>query len=148
MAKRDIIDDISCNCLLAATRRLGRIITGLYEEELRPFHIKASQFNLLVVVAKAGPVRRTDVGRYADIDPSTLTRNLAVMASNGWIEDVIVGDDGRGNPVRITAKGRRLIDDVAPGWRKAQQRARKLLGEQRIAALISLFELPTVGEVT
>lgn len=148
MAKRDIIDDISCNCLLAATRRLGRIITGLYEEELRPFHIKASQFNLLVVVAKAGPVRRTDVGRYADIDPSTLTRNLAVMASNGWIEDVIVGDDGRGNPVRITAKGRRLIDDVAPGWRKAQQRARKLLGEQRVAALISLFELPTVGEVT
>lgn len=148
MAKRDIVDDISCNCLLSATRRLGRVITGIYDEELRPFSVKASQFNLLVVVAKAGPVRRTDVGRYADIDPSTLTRNLAVMASNGWIEDVIVGEDGRGNPVRITTKGRRLIDDVAPGWRRAQQRARKLLGEERVDALISLFELPAGGEET
>lgn len=146
MVKRDVVDNIACNCLLSATRRLGRIITAIYEDELRPFHVRASQFNLLVVVAKAGLVRRTDVGRYADIDPSTLTRNLAVMLSNGWIEEVIAGDDGRGNPIRITAKGRRLIESVAPGWRRAQQRAMKLLGEARVAALISLFDLPASEE--
>jgi DNA-binding MarR family transcriptional regulator len=120
---------------------LSRILTSLYEEELRPHGIKASQLTLLVVVAKAGPVRRSDVGRYADIDPSTLTRNLAVMASNGWIEDVIGGDDGRGNPLQITAEGRRLIKRIAPAWRRAQQRARKLLGSDRVAAVTSLLNI-------
>jgi DNA-binding MarR family transcriptional regulator len=142
MSKRDVVDEIACSCLLSASRRLGRVVTSIFDEELRPFHVKASQFGLLVVIAKAGPVRRTDIGRYADLDPSTLTRNLAVMASNGWIEDVIEGDDGRGDPVRITAKGRHLIDGVAPGWKKAQQRARKFLGDERAASLISLFQAP------
>ena len=145
MSKRDVIDEISCSCLLSASRRLGRVVTSIFEDELRPFHIKASQFGLLVVVAKAGPVRRTDIGRYTDLDPSTVTRNLAVMASNGWIEEVIEGDDGRGDPVRITAKGRHLIDSVTPGWKKAQQRARKFLGEERAGSLISLFQTPVPG---
>lgn len=143
MATANIIDDMACNCLLAASRRLSRVITSLYEEEFRPHHVKASQFNLLVVVAKAGPVRRIDVGKYADIDPSTLTRNLAVMITNGWIEEVIEGDDGRGNPLQITQKGRRLIEAIGPGWRRAQQRARKLLGAEREAALASIFGFPT-----
>jgi DNA-binding MarR family transcriptional regulator len=143
MTKPDIVEDISCNCLLSASRRLSRIVTSIYEEELRLHHVKASQFNLLVVVAKAGPVRRTDIGRYADIDPSTLTRNLSVMVSNGWIEEVVAGDDGRGNPIQITVKGRRLIEAIAPGWRRAQQRARKLLGAERVAVLTSLFDLPS-----
>ncbi|HEY8248491.1 MAG TPA: MarR family winged helix-turn-helix transcriptional regulator [Hyphomicrobium sp.] len=142
MPKHDVVDEIACSCLLSASRRLGRVVTSIFDEELRPFQVKASQFGLLVVIAKAGPVRRTDIGRYADLDPSTLTRNLAVMASNGWIEDVIEGDDGRGDPVRITAKGRHLIDGVAPGWKKAQQRARKFLGDERAASLISLFQAP------
>jgi DNA-binding MarR family transcriptional regulator len=139
MAKRDIVDEISRTCLLSASRRLSRIVTSLYDEELRPHGIKASQFSLLVVVAKAGPVRRSDVGRYADIDPSTLTRNLAVMASNGWIEEVVAGDDGRGNPLQITATGRSLLEAIAPDWRRAQRRAGKLLGGNRAAALTSLF---------
>jgi DNA-binding MarR family transcriptional regulator len=143
MTKAYIIDGIVCNCLLAATRRLSRVVTGIYEDELRPFNIKASQFNLLVVVAKAGPVRRIDIGRFADLDPSTLTRNLAVMLANGWIEEVIEGDDKRGNPVRVTAAGLRLIEDVHPGWKKAQQKARKLLGEHRAVSLVALFPTPT-----
>ncbi len=142
MRKSNNIDDIACNCLLAATRRLARVVTGIYEDELRPFNIKASQFNLLVVVAKAGPVRRIEIGRFADLDPSTLTRNLAVILANGWMEEVIEGDDGRGNPVRVTAAGLRLIEVVYPGWRKAQQKARKLLGEQRAASIVSLFPTP------
>lgn len=145
MSKRDVVDEIACSCLLSASRRLGRVVTSIFDEELRPFGIKASQFGLLVVIAKAGPVRRTGIGRYADLDPSTLTRNLAVMAANGWIEDVIEGDDGRGDPVRITTKGRHLIDSVAPGWKKAQQRARKFLGDERAASLISLFQAPPPG---
>ena len=139
MASPDLIDDISRNCLMSASRRLSRVVTSLYDDELRPHQIKASQFHLLVVVAKAGPVRRSDIGRIADIDRSTLTRNLAVMISSKWVEQVTDGDDGRGSPVQITPLGLRLIETVAPGWRRAQRRASKLLGRDRAAGLTSLF---------
>jgi DNA-binding MarR family transcriptional regulator len=141
MAKPDIVDEISSTCLLSASRRLSRIVTSLYEEELRPHGIKASQLSLLIVVAKAGPVRRADISRHADIDPSTLSRNLAVMISNGWVEEVLAGDDGRGNPLQITPEGRRLIAVIEPDWRRAQQRAQQLLGGDRGAALTARFGL-------
>jgi len=146
MTDFDIIDDISRNCLLSASRRLARIVTTIYDDELRPHGIKGSQLNLLVVIAKTGPVRRSKISRYADIDPSTLSRNLAVMLTNGWIEDVASGDDGRGNPLQITSQGRNLIDAVAPGWRRAQTRTRECLGDRMIALTSPLDDKKTKAE--
>lgn len=145
MARHDIVDEVVEGCLMSRARRLARVLTAVYEDELRPFDIKPSQLNLIVAVAKAGPIRRIDLGRVTDLDPSTLTRNLAIMQSNGWIRDAIEGDDGRGNPVAITPKGRALIERVGPAWRKAQGRARKLLGEDRAGALLGMFEDPTAS---
>lgn len=136
MKSHDTINDIAANCLMSASRRLSRVLSSLYDEELRPHRVKASQLHLLVVVAKAGPIRRADISRIADIDPSTLTRNLSVMISNKWVEDAVTGEDGRGSPVQITRRGRELIESTAPAWKRAQQRARKLLGGDLAAATL------------
>lgn|SRR3989344_8223772 len=125
----NITDQIAGECLMGRIRMITRVLTGIYEEELRPFGLKASQLNLLVVVAKAGPVRRIDIGKMLNLDPSTLTRNLRVMLAQGWIEERRGGDDGRGDPLRITVKGQHLLERIGPAWRKAQARTRRLLGE-------------------
>ncbi len=143
MAKRDIVDEVADGCLMARARQVARVVTAIYDDELRDFEIKPSQLSLLVVVAKAGPIRRVDIGRVTDLDPSTLTRNLSVMLANSWIKEVVEGDDGRGNPVCITPKGQSLIERVGPAWRKAQQRTRKLLGNDRADALLSVFSVPS-----
>lgn len=135
MAGPGTIDEIAGTCLLSAVRKLSRIVTSIYDDELRPHGIKGSQLNLLVVIAKAGPVRRSAIGRHAAIDRSTLTRNLAVMAANGWIEEVTAQADGRGHPLRITKDGQQLIEDASPAWQRAQRRAGKALGGDRMAAL-------------
>lgn len=142
MTKHDIVDEVVDGCLMARARQLARVVTAIYDDELRDFEVKPSQLSLLVVVAKAGPIRRIDIGRAADLDPSTLTRNLSVMLANGWIKEVVEGDDRRGNPVSITPKGKNLIERVAPAWRKAQQRARKLLGNDQADALLSMVNAP------
>lgn len=142
MTKHDIVDEVVDGCLMARARQLARVVTAIYDDELRDFEVKPSQLSLLVVVAKAGPIRRIDIGRAANLDPSTLTRNLSVMLANGWIKEVVEGDDRRGNPVSITPKGKNLIERVAPAWRKAQQRARKLLGDDRAEALLSMVNAP------
>lgn len=124
-----LIDQIASECLLMRVRKLDRVLTSIYDAELRPFGLKATQTNLLVLVAKAGPIRRIEIGKRLSLDPSTLTRNLKIMLTNGWIKEIEDGEDGRGLPVQITAQGRDLLNQIGPAWRKAQTRTEKFLGE-------------------
>ena len=133
-----IIDQIGCDCLLSRARVLNRVLTGIYDDELREFGLKATQLNLLVVVARVGPVRRIDIGKRLHLDPSTLTRNLKIMLTHGWIEEIIDGEDGRGSPLRVTAQGRDLLHQIVPSWRKAQARTQKLIGNDGATLLRKL----------
>ncbi len=132
------IDQIACECLLVRARKLDRVLTRIYDAELRPFGLKASQLNLMVLVAKAGPIRRIEIGKRLHLDPSTLTRNLKIMLTNGWIQEVADGEDGRGHPVQITVQGRDLLNQIGPSWRKAQTRTEKFLGEDGATLLRKL----------
>ncbi len=143
--QKNITDQIACECLVSRIRMINRILTSVYDDELRPFNLKASQLNLLVFVAKAGPIRRIDIGKMLNLDPSTLTRNIKVMLAQGWIEEVRWDDDGRGAPLRVAEKGQSLLDRVGPSWKKAQARARKLLGAQGEANILKLSDQLVAG---
>lgn len=136
--EKSIIDQVASECLLGRARKLNRMLTRIYDDELRPFGLKASQLNLLVVVAKMGPIRRIDIGKLLHLDPSTLTRNLKVMLSNGWIEEIVTGEDGRGLPLQVTSQGRELLKQIGPSWRKAQDCAQQLIGDEGAALLLKL----------
>lgn len=138
MPQKGLADEMARNCLMGRARLMARIITGIYEQQLRPFGLKASQLNLLVVVAQEGPIRRNEIGRFIHLDVSTLTRNLQVMLTNGWIEEAQDYSDGRGLPLQITKSGESLLADVAPAWRKAQRRTRELLGAEGTSVLMDV----------
>lgn len=123
---------------MGRVRILSRVLTGVYEEELRPFGIKGSQLNLLVVVAKQGPIRRIDIGNLIQLEPSTLTRNLQVMLKNGWVEEVDVGEDARGLPLAATAAGKALLRRVSPAWARAQRKAHQVLGADGAALVLKI----------
>ncbi len=135
MPEQRLIEDMACNCLMGRARLVARVISGIYDDVLQPFGIKASQLNLLVVVAQAGPVRRAEIGRLLHLDASTLTRNLQVMIKNGWLEDVQDHSDGRGLPLKVTKRGAALLTEVAPAWKSAQRRAHALLGDNGASVL-------------
>jgi DNA-binding MarR family transcriptional regulator len=135
-----LAQEMGRTCLNMRARFVSRVVTGVYDDELRPVGIKASQLNLLVAVASMGPARRTDIGNYMHLDSSTLTRNLRVMTTNGWVEEVPDPSDGRGLPIRITATGEALLQKAAPAWRKAQRKTSRLLGTDGGSTLIGLAE--------
>lgn len=135
-----IIDQISSECLLGHWRRVNRVLSGIYEAEMRDWRLKSSQLNLLVAVAKAGPVRRIDLGKRLHLDPSTLTRNLKVMLKQGWIEDKPDEEDQRSARLKITPKGRKLLDNIAPAWKRAQARAMQMLGSEGAALVLGMKE--------
>jgi len=129
-----IVDSIVGCCVGARVRLLNRVVTGMYDEAFRPLGVKASQFNILVVTGKLGLARPADVCAILRLDTSTLSRNVERMRVQGWLE-VVPAADARTQPFRLTNQGKRLLEQAAPAWKKAQQEAEKLLGEDGMTLL-------------
>lgn len=128
------IDAIARNCIAVRVRLLNRVVTKLYDDALRPFGLKASQLNILIVTAKLGLARPAHVCELLQLDASTLSRNVEKMRANGWLE-IVSEDDGRKQPFRLTGAGRELIARATPGWETAQREAKELLGGEAITML-------------
>ncbi len=124
--------------MLMRARLISRVLTGIYDEELRPLGIVSPQFALLVIISEIEPATRAEIGRYHRQDRSTLTRNLKIILSEGWAQEVHDEGDGRGRPIVLTKAGRDLICKGAPAWRVAQARAKGLLGEGGAIAIMDI----------
>ncbi|MBZ9811014.1 MULTISPECIES: MarR family winged helix-turn-helix transcriptional regulator [unclassified Mesorhizobium] len=135
----NVASEVTQNCLLTRTRRISRVLTGIYDQELRPFGVNSPQFSLLVLIARLGVTTRAEIGRANHQDRSTLTRNLQLLLSQGWIEE-IAQTAGRGRPIELTKAGRDLLGEAVPGWRKAQARATKLLGKDAVAVVAGIAD--------
>jgi DNA-binding MarR family transcriptional regulator len=133
-----IATEMAQECLNMRARLVSRVVSGIFDDALREIGVKSSQLDILAAIASTAPVRRTDIGRYMHLDASTLTRNLRVMETNGWIEDVPEAADGRGAPVRLTDDGENLLERALPAWREAQRAATQTLGREGRAALVSV----------
>jgi DNA-binding MarR family transcriptional regulator len=128
------IDTIARTCIAVRLRLLNRVVTNFYDDALRPLGLKVSQLNILIVTAKLGLARPTQVCEILQLDASTLSRNVERMRAHDWLE-VVPEEDARVQPFRLTPQGRRLIEKAAPAWEQAQRQAADLLGDEGIALL-------------
>jgi DNA-binding MarR family transcriptional regulator len=140
MVHENLVNEIAENCLLMRTRLISRVVTGIYDEELRPLGIKSPQLVLLVVISKIEPATRAEIGRYHHQDRSTLTRNLKVMLSEGWVEEIQGEVRGRSRPIVLTKAGKDLLRNSAPAWRVAQAQTKALLGKNGVIAVRDLAD--------
>jgi DNA-binding MarR family transcriptional regulator len=128
------VQAIARNCIAMRWRLLNRALTRIYDDALRPLGLKTSQVNVLAAaweLGTASPLRVCDV---LQMDPSTLSRNVERMRAKGWLE-VVPADDGREQPFRLTAQGRKLLETTVPRWQRAQDQVRDLLGDRLVALL-------------
>ena len=134
MEPPDVVNLIASECIAVRLRMIHRVVSGLYDAALRPHGLRVSQMNVLAAVARAGPVRPVDLCRLLRLDKSTLSRDVERLRRRGWLE-VAAGDDARSRRLRITPAGSALLAECLPAWQKAQREARKVLGEDAVAAL-------------
>src|SRR5205814_6233147 len=127
-------DKIAGECVAVQLRMLNRVITNIYDSALRPIDLKVSQMNILVAAAKMGTARPIDVCEHLHLDVSTLSRNVERMKARGWLE-VVPDEDGRSQPFRLTAHGRKLLAKAVPAWSEAQQQVKKVLGDEFVEQL-------------
>jgi len=136
-ATKTIAADIASECLAVRVRLLNRVVSGIYDQALRPLGITAGQMNILVVAANGGALAPGEIARALHMEKSTLSRNLERMRRQGWV-DVAPGEAGPGLVVTIAPAGEALLRDARPLWEKAQVRARKLLGAEGADDLLRL----------
>lgn len=136
------IGAIANTCLAVRLRVLNRAVTSLYEEALRPFGLKVTQMNILVVAAKMGLARPADICAVLQMDASTLSRTVDRMRAKGWLEIVAVRDR-RAQPFRVLPAGRMLLKQALPAWESAQEKAMEYLGQAGVELLQRSVQMPT-----
>jgi DNA-binding MarR family transcriptional regulator len=124
---------IASDCIGARVRILSRAISRIYDDMIRPHGIKFSQLNILTLVTLHGPIQQMDVGRILSLEKSTLSRNVTLMETKGWLQSQ--SGEGKNRFLVVTQKGRELLVNAAPDWATAQDRVAAILGEQTAVEL-------------
>ncbi len=128
-----IQDDHPSNALFALPcscqnlRRVTRLVTRIYDQELRKAGIEITQYGLLTALAIVGEANQKALSAGFAMDSTTLTRTLALLRKQGWIR-VRPGKDKRERVFRLTEAGKRQIAAAQPHWQAAEHRLRKTLG--------------------
>jgi DNA-binding MarR family transcriptional regulator len=136
---------IASECLSVRVRRLGRVITRIYDAALAPHGVNAAQLNLLSAIAASGGARAVDLARLLEVEKSTLSRDLKRMEQAGWVRSGPAL--GVGRAVTLTPAGSRLLLEVREAWEAAQAAAQEVLGRRTFAQLRNALPSPLRGRL-
>src|SRR5205814_139227 len=115
-------------CLCLASRRAARTITRAFDRHLRPHGLRVTQFTLLTNLQLRGPTPIGELAEVLGLERTTLTRSLALLETERWIDIRADRDDARSRIVAIAPKGRAMVAQALPAWRKAQAAASAAIG--------------------
>ena len=106
-----IAADIRDHCLAKRARLLGRRVTRIYDDALRPVGLTSGQLTILVAVTLNPGALSSQLQERLDIEQSSFSRNAAVMQRQGWIEKHSV-EGQRGQGLCRVARLRDLMTDA------------------------------------
>ena len=129
---------VSALCACSNLRRASRAVTQLYDEALKPAGLRATQFNLLIPIHLWGKASIGDLAQVAQMDPTTLTRNLAGLDRLGLVE-IAEGTDRRSRVVSLSRKGVSALKKALPLWEKVQGALMQEVGEDSWRAMLPLL---------
>jgi DNA-binding MarR family transcriptional regulator len=115
-------------CACQNLRRLSRVVTRIYDQELRTAGLEITQFGLLTALATVGEANQRRLSAGFAMDSTTLTRTLGLLRKQGWVR-ARRGKDRRERLFSLTETGRRQMAMAQPHWERAERRLRKELGD-------------------
>ena len=122
----DALFELPCAC--QNLRRLSRVITRIYDQELRRAGLEITQFGLLTALAAVGEANQKRLSAGFAMDSTTLTRTLGLLVKQGWVR-ARRGRDRRERLFSLTGAGRRKMEMAQPHWQRAERRLRNEIGD-------------------
>lgn len=134
----EVKEELRQSCTSYKVRKLMRELSRHYDTELSHVGLKTTQYALLNTVYKVGTIRPTELSNMMRLDNSTLTRNIQVMVSHGFLA-LEKGQDERSREISITDLGREKRNEAYVYWENAQQKMNHLMGHDKVQALHTLI---------
>ena len=128
---------ITLPCLCANVRRASRVLSQIYEEAMRPFGLRMTQFTILQALSLTGKKLQGDLAELLALDSTTLTRSVGILHKRGWVK-VRKGKDRRERWLSLSRSGERELARIQPSWEAVQKKVRLQLGEGRWNRLVQL----------
>lgn len=122
------------SCVCSRTRMLDRVLTRLYDDALEPLGLRVNQLIMLSIIASMEGLRAVDLGRFLEMDKSTVSRGLASLRDKGWVKRAQSSGRGR-RTLALTSEGAGVLSRAMPRWRAVDKQAEEVLGEASVEAL-------------
>ena len=119
---------MTTTCYCAAIRTAARKTTALYDKILEPAGVTLAQYSLMRKIERAGTVSLTRLGELAELDRSTVGRNVKALEALR-LARLGPARDQREAAVRLTPAGKEALRRAAPFWEEAQRRVEAALGD-------------------
>jgi len=113
---------------------LAQTISRIYDRSLASMGLRISQFAILAVLNKSGPLSTADLSRIMGVSGPSAIRNLGILHRQGLLSTASSERTGH-RTFLITKNGLLALSLSYPLWRNAQQSATRLLGRDGCRAL-------------
>ena len=134
--------EVALNCACLSLRKAARAVTQVFREALRPVGLQPTQFTLLVALRLLDTITVSALADEVVTDPTTLSRNLAVMERQGLVT-VSPGEDRRTRLVRLAEGGHEALARALPIWQETNERLIRAMGAERLAEILGEVDLLT-----
>ena len=114
-------------CLCLHVQRAARALARRFDEALRPVGLTSGQFSLLMSLNRPMPATISSVSTLLAMDRTTLTANLKPLERRGLVKVTVDPDDRRSRQLTLTAKGRSLLAEAVPIWKRTHAAVEQLL---------------------
>jgi DNA-binding MarR family transcriptional regulator len=129
--------------VLARARRLTLLSRPAIEAVFARFGLDTGEFDVLATLRRsnAESVRPTELYRDLMISSGGLTDRLRRLADAGWIDRTDDDEDKRSKRVRLTSKGRDLIDAAFEEDMSVEREILSALGHEQVEQLADLLSM-------
>jgi DNA-binding MarR family transcriptional regulator len=122
------------DCVCGNMRMAARAVTVIYNRQLRPAGLQATQMTVLWAVVALRSATVKALAETIVMDQTTLLRNLRILVRRGLVS-LTVGEDRRQRIVTVTPAGRDQFAAALPHWERAQQEIQRALGQGGMEAM-------------
>jgi len=126
-----------CHCF--AVRSAARHITQFYDQLLEPTGLRITQYSILAMLKRLGPLTINALAKVLQTDRTTLGRNILPLERDGLIRIEQGASDRRAKELHLTTAGEKRLQAARPAWLKAQATFESSFGPKRAGTLRALL---------
>jgi len=136
------------DCNFFAVRSAARHVSQFYDRFLAPIGLRTTQFSILAMLKRRGPLTINALAKDMVMDRTTLGRNVLPLERDGLIRIEPIASDRRAKELHLTNTGEKRLQAALKAWSQAQAQFETNFGTKRAAELRALLRSVVASEFT